>query len=204
MVGLGVAAHAELRGNVPVGFAVPRSTAHFQGSVPDAVAPPDLCLVPALSEAPPVSSPGRAKDGGGNRDRRPPWFIAGSPAAHHAAPARGVSALSERGLDNATDNMNFLTALVRRLIEVIRALSPSCREATRLQSDALDRALPLLKQVGLRIHLVLCRWCRRYGGQIRFLRRAARSHSDATAQATPSLTPKARQRIIDAVHKNAA
>ena len=112
--------------------------------------------------------------------------------------------MSEPGLDNETDNMNFLTALVRRLIDVIRALSPSCREATRLQSDALDRALPLLKQVGLRIHLVLCRWCRRYGGQIRFLRRAARSHSDATAQAAPSLTPKARQRIINAVHKNAA
>lgn len=112
--------------------------------------------------------------------------------------------MSAPGLDNSTDNMNFLTALIRRLIDGIRALSPNCREAIRLQSDALDRELPMLKQVGLRIHLVLCRWCRRYGGQIRFLRRAARSHSDAAAQAVPSLTQEARQRLVEAVRKNPA
>ena len=55
-------------------------------------------------------------------------------------------------------------------------LSPSCREATRLQSELMDGPLPLRKRVGLRIHLVLCKWCRRYGRQIGFLRTVAHEH----------------------------
>jgi len=75
-------------------------------------------------------------------------------------------------------------------------LSPSCREATRLQSAALDRKLPLRQRFGLRVHLLLCKWCRRYGEQITFLRNAAHEHADEMAEPIPQKLPdEARERI---------
>lgn len=92
--------------------------------------------------------------------------------------------------------MNFLQRLARGLMTAARSLSPNCREACRLQSDGLDRPLPFLKQLGLRFHLVLCRWCRRYGKQIGFLCRAAHEHPEELAEATPAtLSPEARERL---------
>jgi len=87
---------------------------------------------------------------------------------------------------------NMLKALVRRAGE----LSPSCREASRLQSLALDRPLPLAQRAGLRIHLFLCRWCRRYGKQIRFLRSVAQHHAREAPQPAPQrLSGAARERL---------
>ena len=86
------------------------------------------------------------------------------------------------------------------LIEKIKSgcadLSPSCREASKLQSEALDHPLPPAKRIGLRLHLLICRWCRRYGKQIRFLRKAAGEHPDELTRSVPhSLTRDARARI---------
>jgi hypothetical protein len=69
--------------------------------------------------------------------------------------------------------MNWLTNMFKSLGRGMAELSPSCRQATRLQSEAMDRPLPLRQRIGLQIHLVLCRWCRRYGKQIGFLRSIA-------------------------------
>jgi hypothetical protein len=75
-------------------------------------------------------------------------------------------------------------------------LSPSCKEAARLQSAALDRKLPLRQRLGLRFHLMLCKWCRRYGKQIAFLRSAAqRSGGHEQPSAHQVLSPEARERI---------
>lgn len=89
-----------------------------------------------------------------------------------------------------------LKRVARGLISALGSLSPNCREASRLQSDSMDCALTPLKIVGVRIHLLLCRWCRRYGKQIRFLRRAAHEHPEAVAQAaTQSLSTEAKERM---------
>ena len=86
------------------------------------------------------------------------------------------------------------------LAKTIRALSPNCREAIRLQSDALDRPLPRLRRVGLRLHLFLCAWCSRYGKQIKFLRAAAR-RCDHDYGPAPALPPEARERIKEQVKR---
>ena len=73
---------------------------------------------------------------------------------------------------------------------------PTCRQAGRLQSEALDRPLSLPKRFGLGLHLMLCKWCRRYGKQLRFLRRAAHEHDDDLLEAEPRrLSPEARNRL---------
>lgn len=92
--------------------------------------------------------------------------------------------------------MNWLTKLKKTLIRGAAELSPSCKEATRLQSDALDRPLGLRQRIGLGIHLLLCKWCRRYGRQIEFLRSIAPQHENHEPGLPPqSLRPEARERI---------
>jgi hypothetical protein len=80
-------------------------------------------------------------------------------------------------------------------------LSPSCKEAARLQSAALDGKLTLRQRLGLRFHLVLCRWCRRYGKQITFLRSAAQQSAEHDEH-SPSevLSPEAHERIKRNLH----
>jgi len=51
----------------------------------------------------------------------------------------------------------------------------SCKEATRLLSEALDRRLLLSERVALCFHLFICKLCRRYARQIRVLTDTLRS-----------------------------
>jgi hypothetical protein len=92
--------------------------------------------------------------------------------------------------------MNWLTNKLKSLGRGMAELSPSCREATRLQSEAMDHPLSLQKRIGLRIHLFLCRWCRRYGRQIGFLRSVAHEH-EKHEETLPSQTlpTEAKQRM---------
>ena len=97
--------------------------------------------------------------------------------------------------------MNWLTNLMKLLARGVAALSPSCKEATRLQSAALDRKPTLLQRLGLRIHLVLCKWCRRYGKQITLLRSAAQRYAQDDYHSPPLvLSPEARERIKRRLH----
>lgn len=50
----------------------------------------------------------------------------------------------------------------------------SCKEATRLMSAAQDRELSLGERAALTFHLAICKGCRAFDAQIRFLRRAVR------------------------------
>jgi len=85
--------------------------------------------------------------------------------------------------------------MLKTLAKGKTALSPNCRQAGRLQSEALDHKLPVLQHIGLRIHLLLCKWCRRYGKQIRFLHDAAHEHLDElVGPAGQKLTDAARER----------
>jgi hypothetical protein len=86
--------------------------------------------------------------------------------------------------------------MIKKLMQRLADLSPSCRQATRLQSTALDGKLSVSQKLGLRIHLCLCKWCRRYGSQIEFLRTASQ-HEPKPDESLPvrTLTPEARERI---------
>jgi hypothetical protein len=92
--------------------------------------------------------------------------------------------------------MNWSTKVIKTLAQMPGTLSPNCREAARLQSAALDRRLTLLERFGLRCHLILCKWCCRYGKQIKFLRSVAREQAqDDQPSPPPGLSCEARERI---------
>jgi hypothetical protein len=92
--------------------------------------------------------------------------------------------------------MHFVKSLASALKSGFRTLMPTCRQVSRLQSQALDAPLSVPKRFGLSLHLLVCKWCRRYGKQIRFLRSAAHQHADELTEATPqTLSPEARERL---------
>jgi hypothetical protein len=60
----------------------------------------------------------------------------------------------------------------------------------------MDRPLSLLHRIGLRTHLFLCQWCRRYDKQLRLLRQAVRMNPDQVNEAAPQgLSSDARERL---------
>jgi hypothetical protein len=50
----------------------------------------------------------------------------------------------------------------------------SCKDVTKLVSESMDRSLPIGKRVGVRLHLLFCRFCERYRRQLLLLRETAR------------------------------
>jgi len=93
----------------------------------------------------------------------------------------------------SSPDMNSPRQPAKALARVASLLSPSCKQASRLQSEGMDRPLSFFEKFGLRIHLFLCKWCRRYGEQLKFLRNAA--HQCEDHQPAQKLSSEARERI---------
>ena len=95
-----------------------------------------------------------------------------------------------------------MSSLFQTLRHVASTLSPSCQEVARLQSIALDRPLRRGERLGLRIHLVLCRWCRRYGRQLVQMHTLTHEHSVRLTETLPSeLPPSSRERLKAALRR---
>ncbi len=87
-----------------------------------------------------------------------------------------------------------------------RILTLNCEESTRLVSESLDRQLPRSDRVAVKLHALCCRSCRLFRRQMLFLRETIRCRTAAmtadTPDSGPSLTPEARERIIQALTRN--
>jgi Putative zinc-finger len=55
------------------------------------------------------------------------------------------------------------------------ALRLSCKEASRLISDGMDRRLSVAERIALRLHVGICDACTRFTAQVQFLRRALKA-----------------------------
>jgi hypothetical protein len=55
-------------------------------------------------------------------------------------------------------------------------------------SESLDRELPLHQRVGIRIHLLMCRFCSRYRDQLLLLREAMRLQAIQIEEMDSSIT----------------
>jgi hypothetical protein len=79
----------------------------------------------------------------------------------------------------------------------------NCKEVTYLVSESLDRKLPFLQRMGIRMHLLMCRFCSRFRRQLLLIARVSQVHSTHTAQFEPSFTlsPEARSRIKRAMRQ---
>ena len=81
-----------------------------------------------------------------------------------------------------------------------------CREISRLVSISLDHGLALHKRAGMRLHLMMCRYCARNRRQLPFLRELMRrynQHCNTQADGI-RLPPETRNRIDQKLKKLAA
>ena len=78
----------------------------------------------------------------------------------------------------------------------------NCKEVTRMVSESLDRKLSFHQRVGLRMHLLMCKFCSRYQRQLLFLRETVRLYTEHSEDIEPSikLPPEVRERIKRTVH----
>ena len=81
------------------------------------------------------------------------------------------------------------------------AIIPTCRDMSRLSSRALDDNLPVLMKVRMTIHLLFCRFCRRYARQLRWMHWGG---STPPMEVFPGelLSPKGRVRLKEALRNN--
>ena len=80
----------------------------------------------------------------------------------------------------------------------------SCKQASRLMSERMERGLDRRERSALRLHLWLCGECRRFSRQLGALRRALRrAHWDGECCAHQELPPEARERIARALARRA-
>lgn len=75
----------------------------------------------------------------------------------------------------------------------------NCKETSKLASQMMDRTLPLKTRISIKMHVLMCRFCKRYFSQITFIREALRLADDEVKFETESssvrLTPEMKERI---------
>ncbi|MGC3957374.1 MAG: hypothetical protein QM813_05265 [Verrucomicrobiota bacterium] len=65
--------------------------------------------------------------------------------------------------------MKLIVLLKTRFVVWVWNHTPTCAEVSRLTSRALEQPLSLRMRLKMRLHFVICAWCRRYFEQINFL-----------------------------------
>ena len=92
--------------------------------------------------------------------------------------------------------MKMFESLKTRWIVWLWKHTPNCAEMSRLASRSLEQPLPLRTRLKMRLHYLICAWCKRYFKQLKFLHEAA-PHFDEHAEILPNrgLSAEARQRI---------
>ena len=53
-------------------------------------------------------------------------------------------------------------------------LNRTCRDVTRLVLEGQDRELSFAERLGVRIHMLICKACPAFAGQVRLMRSAMR------------------------------
>ena len=96
--------------------------------------------------------------------------------------------------------MKIFDSLKTRWIVWVWNHTPNCAEMSRLASQSLEQPLSLRMRLKMRLHYLICAWCKRYFKQLTFLHKAA-PHFDEHSGTLPSrgLSAEARQRIVQSL-----
>ena len=79
----------------------------------------------------------------------------------------------------------------------------SCKGASQLISQSIDRALTRRERLSLRLHLLICDVCRRFSRQLLVLTAAVKRLRDNTEADTEiQMPPETKQRIADAIESS--
>lgn len=91
---------------------------------------------------------------------------------------------------------------IRTMRSLLRTISPNCRDVAESLSRSLDEPQPAAVRLGMKIHLLLCRWCRRYQRQLRFMRSEVREGESHWAECSGRHLPAdARKRMKELLRR---
>lgn len=71
----------------------------------------------------------------------------------------------------------------------------NCRDISRLVSDSMDRNLSLKHRLGIRFHIMMCRYCARYAKQLVRMRQEIRKHTSVKKTPRRTLSDEQKRRI---------
>ena len=99
--------------------------------------------------------------------------------------------------------MKLFASLKTKFVVWVWNHTPTCAEMSRLTSRALEQPLSLKTRLQMRLHFVICAWCRRYFEQINFLRQSAPKLGLQLGELPGrGLAAEAKERIKSQVRKN--
>ena len=85
-----------------------------------------------------------------------------------------------------TTKPNNAMELKDRMIRWLALRLPTCKEVTRMASEAMERKLPLRQRLDMKLHLLICSLCMRYVKQLQFMRDAVQQRAAQIETGTPS------------------
>jgi len=96
--------------------------------------------------------------------------------------------------------MKLFGSLKTKFVVWVWNHTPTCAEMSRLTSRALEQPLTLKMRMKMRLHFVICAWCRRYFEQINFLHQSApRLGLELGELPGHSMSTEAKQRIKERI-----
>lgn len=89
---------------------------------------------------------------------------------------------------------------MKSLSKIMNLVLPDCKEVAELSSISMDETLPLKKRMGLKLHIMLCKFCRRNNQQLYLIRnligKKLRNDEESSKSDSQShLSEESRQRI---------
>ena len=96
------------------------------------------------------------------------------------------------------DLMNFM-------MRVMNKITPTCDVITQKISESLDHKISLRNRLKIRLHILFCKWCRRYQRQLLSIHSLfeirLQGEEEGTLPKGSTLTPEARERIKQNLRK---
>ena len=94
-----------------------------------------------------------------------------------------------RPADDASVFQEHRSWLQLQIVLLICRFTPSCPEVIQIISLGMDRELPFITRIKLRIHYKMCSFCERYEKQLKYMREVAREFPEKIGQASEAKLP---------------
>ncbi len=95
---------------------------------------------------------------------------------------------------------------MKSLSKIMNYVLPDCKEVAELSSNSLDEILPFKKRLGLKLHIIMCKFCRRNNEQLYLIRELIRkklsSSENGSTEVNRRLSEESRQRIASLLKSN--
>src|SRR5439155_16396853 len=82
-----------------------------------------------------------------------------------------------------------------QIVLLICRFTPTCPEVTRILSLGMDKKLPLITRIKLRVHYLMCSFCERYAKQLKYMHTVAREFPEKIGEVSDAkLPPETKER----------